>query len=300
MSIASIKTGITSNFGRQVLTAQKHSPVILLGIGITGFVGTVVLAASATLKMDEVLKDHEEKVQQGHDALALGTDNYTEKDRKKDLTTLYIQTGLKVTKLYAPAVLLGAVSICAMTGSYSILNRRNVGLTAAYTAVMEGFKEYRERVVQDLGVEKDAEYRHGLIDRQIAVDTDEGPVAKTMKGTDASKTGSIYAKIFDESNPNWKKEPGYNQLFLQAQQNYVNNLLKHRGHVFLNEVYEALGMDHTKAGAVVGWVKGNGDDCIDFGVFNNVFLGREFVNGNEKSIWLDFNVDGVVYDLLGD
>jgi hypothetical protein len=70
--------------------------------------------------------------------------------------------------------------------------------------------------------------------------------------------------------------------------------------VFLNEIHDMLGLERTKAGAVVGWVMGgDGDERIDFGVFKaNEYMGQEFVNGNERSILLDFNVDGVIYDKI--
>jgi hypothetical protein len=87
-------------------------------------------------------------------------------------------------------------------------------------------------------------------------------------------------------------------MFIRSQQNYANDLLNARGHVFLNEVYDMLGIERTSAGAVVGWVRGNGDNEIDFGVLNDLHSGQRFINGDERSVLLDFNVDGVVYDLI--
>jgi hypothetical protein len=63
-----------------------------------------------------------------------------------------------------------------------------------------------------------------------------------------------------------------------------------------------LGIDRSKAGSVVGWVitkEGTGDNFIDFGVFDGDNpRARDFVNGREGSILLDFNVDGVIYDKI--
>ena len=125
---------------------------------------------------------------------------------------------------------------------------------------------------------------------------DDGVETYTLK-----PDNSIYARFFDETSTNWQRTQGYNQFFIQAQQNYANDLLKSRGHVFLNEVYDMLGLERSKAGAVVGWVKGNGDNYIDFGVFQgDEWNAMRFVTGDERSILLDFNVDGVVYHLLKD
>jgi hypothetical protein len=98
-------------------------------------------------------------------------------------------------------------------------------------------------------------------------------------------------------NPNWQKNSEHNKLFLKCQQSYANDMLQARGHVFLNEVYSWLGLEHSKAGAVVGWViNSDGDNFVDFGIFDPG--NSRFVNGQERSILLDFNVDGVIYDKI--
>lgn len=295
MNLKKLSNALTSKVGRQVLTAQKNSPAILFGAGVAGVIVTAVLASRATLKLEEVLYDSQKdmaKVQ------ACNLPQYTDEDRQRDMTLLYVKGAVNVAKLYAPAIVAGALSVAALTGSHIILNRRNVALTAAYAAIDKGFREYRERVVGEFGADKDREFRYGLQDKEIVKDTKNGPVVKTIKGV-ASKDVSIYARFFDETSRSWQKEPHYNQFFIQCQQNYANDKLLSSGHLFLNEVYDMLGLERSKAGAVVGWVLGNGDDRVDFGVFrSNEYMGQEFVNGNERSILLDFNVDGVIYDKI--
>ena len=114
---------------------------------------------------------------------------------------------------------------------------------------------------------------------------------------------SPYAIIFDDGNTGWDKDPELTKFFLIQQQNYANDLLKSRGHLFLNEVYDMLGAKRTKAGAQVGWVydekNASGDNFVDFGIFDiNNPKARDFVNGYERVIILDFNVDGVILDLI--
>ena len=92
-------------------------------------------------------------------------------------------------------------------------------------------------------------------------------------------------------------------MFLRHTQDYFNDLLRSRGSVVLNEVYDYLGIPRTKAGAVVGWIydekNPKGDNYIDFGIYNiHDRAARDFVNGYERSIWLDFNVDGYILDLM--
>lgn len=295
MKLATIKNLITSRIGRQILTVQKHSPAILFGAGVVGIVTTVVLASRATLKLEEVLDDAH------HDLItvrALENVKYTEEDRKRDTVLIYARTVGKVIRLYGPTVVIGSLSITALTGSHVILTKRNLAVTAAYAALDQGFRQYRERVIDEFGIDKDREFRYAMEDRTFVEETEEGPVTMTLKQIGANGA-SVYARFFDESSVNWSKRPSYNQLFLTCQQNYANDLLKSRGHVFLNEVYDMLGLPRSKEGAVVGWVLGNGDNHVDFGVFEgDRYSGMRFVLGHESSVLLDFNVDGIIYDKI--
>jgi Family of unknown function (DUF6353) len=98
-----------------------------------------------------------------------------------------------------------------------------------------------------------------------------------------------YVRIFDSTSPQWSENVEFNLMFLQVQKNFWNDMLKARGHVFLNEVCESLGFPHTAEGAVIGWtMSGHGDNEIEFN--------PEEV---EEGVRLDFNVDGFILDKLG-
>lgn len=297
MKLSAIKTVITSKVGRQILITQKHSPKILFVAGAVGVVATAVLASRATLKMDEVLMDAQEDLEK---VRRLESVKYSEQDRQHDTTLIYVQSAFKIARIYAPTAIVGVLSIAALTGSHVILSRRNVAITAAYAALDKGFRQYRQRVVDELGGAKDKEFRYGLTDREIVEEDEDGVVVKTVRDKAAHGT-SVYATLFDENtSTNWSKRHSQNQLFLQCQQNYANDLLQARGHVLLNDVLDMLGIQRTKAGAVVGWLKdGDGDGYIDFGVFEgDRQSGMRFVLGHERSVFLDFNVDGIIYDKL--
>lgn len=304
MNLTSLKNAVTSRLGRQILTASKHSPKILFAAGIVGFGVTVVLASRATLKLDEILDKHSDGVDAAQTLKARDLKEYTEQDYRKDMVVIHTQLILNLAKVYGPAVVMGLASIAALTGSHVVLNRRYLGVTAAYAGLEKAYNQYRRRVAGELGDDKEREFHLGLSDKEIVEETEEGTVVKTVKGLTSKDVASPYHVFFDEYNPNWKKEWGYNPMFLKCQQNYMNDLLRSRGHVFLNDVYDALGFPRTSAGAVVGWIKPDscqdeGDGFIDFGVFRgNEFMGQMFVNGNERSILLDFNVDGVIYDKI--
>ena len=288
--------------GRQIarnsLHLQKASPQLLFGAGVVGMVGSTVLACRATLKMDEVMDDAKAKLDT---AKSLQHRDYSEKDRSRDVSLIYFQSGVKIARAYAPAIIVGGVSIYLLRTSNGILTKRNVALTAAYGALEKGFNEYRARVVDKYGEDEDRNFRYGT--RKVEVTDPKTSKTKTVTrvGTDDP---SIYARFFDVHSSSWNKEPEYNLIFLKCQQNYANDLLRSRGHVLLNDVYDMLGIPRSKAGAVVGWLlsaEGETDNFINFGVFDGKSdAARDFVNGQEGAILLDFNVDGVIYDKLGE
>lgn len=292
-----VPDAITMKVARNALLVQKNSPGILFGVGVVGVVGSTVLACRATLKMDEVLEESQKRIAKVHE---FQSEAYDESDRRHDLTLVRLQTGVKIAKLYAPAIIVGGLSIVALTSSHRILTRRNAALTAAYAALDRGFQEYRARVVEKYGEEVDRNLRYGSREIEI-VDPDTGK--KSIVTRVGPGEPSIYARFFDQvSSTLWSKQPEYNFAFLNAQQNWANDLLRKRGHVFLNEVYDMLGFERTSAGSVVGWLMrrdGSTDNYINFGVFDGATQSaRDFVNGFEGAILLDFNVDGVIYDKI--
>jgi len=293
-----VKNAVTSKIARQILIGQKHSPTILFAGGVVGIAGTVVLACRATLKMENVLDNAETKRAQIDQALKISDPKrYSEKDAKHDRGLVKIQLAGDMVKLYAPPVALGVASIAALTGSHVILTKRNVALTAAYKVLDEGFNEYRKRVREEFGEEKERELRHDIREETYRMDdTKEGKVREIKVGT---AKASIYARFFDELNDNWKSNHELNLMFLNMKQNYANDRLHAKGHLFLNEVYDELGIERSKAGQVVGWIIGHGDDHVDFGIYDaSNPQKRDFVNGFEPAILLDFNVAGPIYDLI--
>lgn len=298
-----IPKAVAIKFGRQLLHMQKASPQVMFAGGVVAGLASTVLACRATLKLSDTLANAEELKAKAEALYNNGTNaDYANKEYEKDLTVIRVRTILNVTKLYAPAAGLAMISVSLLTGSHVTLNRRNASLTAAYAATDQAFQKYRERVTEQLGEEVDRDLRYGTrVDAETVEDKDGKK--KVVKHTRVSETleHSQYARFFDKLCENWKNNPEYNLIFLRAQQNYANDLLQARGHVFLNEVYAALGIPHSGAGAAVGWVHGKGgDDYIDFGIFDDQKNERvrDFVNGREHSVLLDFNVDGVIWDKI--
>lgn len=307
MKTLAIKNAIS----KATIKLQKHSPEILVVTGVVGTVASTIMACKATTKVSTILEESKKEIDTIHEVAADENmiEQYSEDDAKKDLTIVYAKTGVEIAKLYAPSVVLGVASIGCILTSHKIMRGRNVALAAAYTAVDKGFKEYRDRVVDRFGNEVDRELKYGLKAKKITeVEIDEETGKEKKVKTNAlvveNPTGySDYARFFDEACPAWEKNSEYNLMFLRAQQQYANDLLQSRGHLFLNEVYDMLGIPRTKAGQVVGWVYSKtdpvGDNFVDFGIYDiHRETNRDFVNGYERSILLDFNVDGNIWDLI--
>ena len=304
-----IVTKVNRTFHKAGFQLKKHIPEILVVTGVIGVVTSAVLACKATRKLDSVLEESKEQIDKIKDYIEEEgySEEYTEKDASKDLTITYTQSALKIAKLYGPSVILGAASIGAIFGGHNILRKRNVALAAAYTAVDKGFKDYRNRVIERFGKELDRELKYNIKSDTVEVtELDEDGKEKTSKVTvntvDPNEL-SEFARFYDDGCTGWTKDPELNLVFLKKQQCWANDLLKSRGWLTLNEVYDMLGITRTAAGMVVGWIYDEkhpvGDNFVDFGIYDiNNEANRRFVNGLERTILLDFNVDGNIYDKI--
>lgn len=309
--------GLTRTFNKAGMLIKKYSPEILLALGVTGTVASGILACKETLKVNEVLEGPREDISKIHDAkerldageiLELADGNqYTIDDYKKDLVITYVKSGLKVAKLYAPSIILAVSSLTAILASNGILRKRNIALAAAYATVDKGFKEYRSRVVDRFGDEVDRELKYNIKAKEFETITTDAKgkekVEKEIVNIADPNEYSDYARFYDDGCAGWSKDPEANLYFLKCQQTYANNRLKAKGYLFLNEVYDMLGIPRSKAGQVVGWVYDEknpiGDNFVDFGIYDmNREAVRNFVNGYERTILLDFNVDGNILEMM--
>ena len=312
-----MKFEIKNMINKVKFNVVKHSPEILMGIGIAGIVTSTVLACRSTLKVQEILDYKEKNMNNIKEVLDEGREDYTEEDARKDKTIIMTTTAIRMMKLYIPSVIIGAGSIACLLQSHNVMRNRNAGLAAALAATTESFKQYRERVTAKYGDEVDKEMRYGIKKEKKEKD---GKKTKEdiVVGCD-EKELSGYARYFNESNINWTDDPQFNMMFLRQNQNWANDKLISQGYLYLNDVYDALGFPKTKAGQVVGWVydpKNNerGDNYVDFGIYDLNVRGyrdemandtiaeerQDFINGYRNSILLDFNVDGNIWETMGE
>ena len=322
MTKTDFMTKVTRSFHMTGLKLKKHSPEILVVAGVIGTVASTVMACKATTKVSPILEEAKDNIDRINECGEKGeyvaeiVDNvpvmapYSEEDHKKDLAISYAKIGLEIAKLYAPSVGLGVASLACILMSHKILSKRNAALATAFTAVTKDFNGYRSRLIERFGKELDRELKYNIKATEIeeTVTDEDGNVSVVKKTVDAidtvdSNIYSPYAIVFDDGNKGWNPDPELTKFFLVQTQNYANEKLKSQGYLFLNDVYKMLGAKPTKAGQVVGWIYDKtipiGDNYVDFGIFDIYNAkARDFVNGYEKVIVLDFNVDGNILEYI--
>lgn len=278
---------------------HQASPDILVVVGVVGVVAATVMACKATLKVDEVISAHEKKVKEINETAEdpQYASRYSQEDCETDLKTVKVKTAVKLVKLYAPAVIVGTLAIGCIVGSHYILQKRNAGLMAAYTAIDTSFREYRKRVAEKYGEEAEKDIRRG-VRRETIIETvkDENGQEQQVERTVETRTPGAYSRMFDCSCKGWERNAHLNWFTLRNIQSVCNRKLQLNGHLYLNDVYEMLDMPFSEAGQVVGWIAEPTDSAwenfVDFG------LGDEPEEDADPDMWITPNVQGVIVNKL--
>lgn len=317
-----IMTKAAQMLSKTAFKLKKASPTIMVIGAAVGGVTATVLACKATLKAQDILAEHQSKVTQIHEVEELAQngelqlkeeETYTAEDVKKDITTTYVQTGLKLAKAYLPAVVLGSASLGCMFGSHRIMTKRNATLTAAYIALDQAFNDYKHRVTNRFGDRVQQELEQNIKAVEVeTTKTDENGLEEVIKEYKdiAEQADEPYSLIFDETVDTWEKNADLNRNYLTLIESAANKKLRMQGHLFLNEVLKMIGTHGgnslcTPTGQIVGWVYNPNDTSlhnhVDFGITSyapdNEAL-NSFIRGEERSVKLNFNCDGVIIDKI--
>lgn len=275
---------------------SKNSPAIFTGAGVALMVGGCVLSGWATLKAKKVMDEP---------VIVPAED---QESAKKEA----LRKGAKVIGYYAPAVASAGVGIACVVHGHNIQEARVTAAVSAYSMLAASFAEYRERVVEKHGEEADRKFLKGTekAKADIYEEPDEDGKAKKHKEevlVKAKSDASPYAAIFDDYCPDWTRSRSDNLYFIRCQERAANLKLQSRGYLFLSEVLEMLGLPYNPAGQFVGWIdeayEGSKSGIVDFGL-SEVYLQEELEQAKlearnpEPSIWLDFKVDGEIWDKI--
>ncbi len=301
----SVKEQIIKTAKRTSLVIDKNSPKILTGIGIASGLAATGFAVYSTLKVDEILEIHQNKmihIQKEVKHLEADDNIVDEKSIQRNKTLVYVETGAMLARLYLPTILLSSVSVVSILCAHNILDKRYTAAAAAFATVSEQFNEYRERVKKEFGEEKERDIYHGIKTEQVK---DEKGKKKEERSYDKTVNNGI-SRYFDEFSPYWDHTNyDLNASQIRAVLHQANDRLYADGHLFLNDVYRMLGISDTKEGAVLGWIldADHENTFVDFGVYGPnsdtiIDPATNEVWDGHNGILLDFNVTGIIYDKI--
>ena len=256
-----------------------HIPAILTIAGCAGTVVGAVVASKETLTVEPVIDECKDII----DAA----------DEKKDIVKAYAKAGKLVVRHYAPTIVIFTVSIGSILAGHHIIRKRHLALISAYSSLDASYKGYRKRVVNKYGKDADTALYHDIQKEKIKnPSTGKLEEAWVMYPHDHDDT----SRFFQAGCINWTKDPEANLLYLKGQEELANAIFDEQGYLLLNDVYAMIGVEPTDQGACVGWVKGFGDDFVDFGIIR--VENADAVNGWEPVFLLDFNHDGYILDKI--
>ena len=299
---------LTSNSSKTAAKAlfhlKKAAPTIAV---VSGAAGTVVAGVWAVKKSVDDAPDVLEEV-------AVHLEKARKSESKGAMVKAYGYSFGRIIKLYSGPIVVEILSVTGILVGYKVINGRFAAMSATAAALEElnarmerDHEGYREALKAKFGedFDKDITWKgEGTrIEHPSPIDPETGEYGeyKIDDSTPLTEGISPYAVIFDEMSTEWSKDPEYNKMTLLRIQQTCNDMLHARGHLFLNDVYKELGIPETRIGQMVGWLdNGDGDGYVDFGMYDVKAVNnrKEFINGYEPSILLDFNVDGVIWDKI--
>lgn len=296
---------ITTAFYTGVARISKHAPTILSITASAGVIATGYLAWKAGTRFEDVEgRDWDRRKECLKNADIIPDEDVPKIERKNRI--LFI---LDTVRTVAPAAIVGAATITMIYFSNSISKKRLAAVGAAYATLQTAFDGYKRTMVEALGKEsvekilKPKLPNVGKSAEEILSSDNKSDAANVSDAVvNSLKALSPYARIIaEESSTCWDPNEDYTSQNLAAVQLWANRRLERKGHLFLNEVFDQLGLSRTREGAVVGWLKnGEGDGYVSFGDFDaSIYrVPSEDYSRVDSNFIVDFNVDGVIWDRI--
>lgn len=274
--------------GKIKLGAKRNAPELLLGAGLVTGTACVIMTGRQAIKARGILEESDTAKIELTEDYSCGI--LTDQEFKQAIVKHYSKLALSLAKEYAVPAALYAATVTCVFSSYKIQKNRQLALsaalascTAAYTTLVGKLKNGAE---------------HGLTAKDIlegyemkeVIDPETGEVTyEKVKGKPVET--ELYRVRFDKYSSAWEKDKFQNECTLKSEENWANDVLRLQGYLFLNDVYDRLGLPRTRTGQIVGWMKnGNGDGFVDFGITDCETYDN--VKFDYNAFDLNFNVDG--------
>lgn len=219
-----------TNTARQIgKTLTKHSPTILTGLGVAGFISTVFMAVKATPKAMEIL-EHERNFR--HDEYGIKYDD-----------PINIQDTVQLTwKVYTPSAMMGLLSIGCVIGATSINNRRTAALSSLFAVAESTLKEYQAKVVETIGENKEKKIRADIAADELKKNPLESKAIIVSGLGDTLCYDAYTGRYFKGDVEDIKRTI-----------NEFNHRLLKEMQIPINDLYFELGLDSVESGRDIGW-----------------------------------------------
>lgn len=289
---------LTRAIGAARLVLKANAPTLMVVGGVASMGAGTVIACKQTLKVEEVLAKHTPDLMKVEQGTKLNLRSYTADDARADRIKVYTRAALDLGKVYAIPVVLWTGGATMVFGGHRLMLKRNATLAIAYTGLKKTFDAYRARVVDAFGSEADQAMYSGWEKREV-VDPETGE-KQTINSRDWDSAGNDpYNRVFDQNSTTaWEPDLSINRMFLKQQQQFAQQLLNRRGHLWLSEVYSALGFPESDISRVTGWKVRNLPDgsrdipFVDFGLDKP--HPDDWKYTKEGAVYLDFNCQGLI------
>ena len=285
--------------GKPGMKAAKYLPELAMGIGAGLVVVAGVKCCKDTLDLEDVIDEARYEIEEAKANDANG----------RMMTIVYLKAGGRFIRLYGADIGTGLFGLAMMFYGFGVESGRLMDTIAAYKVLEGANKHLKGGVIDKYGKDAYEEIMYGMKREDVELEEiDEDGEVKTrkLKKTKVYPEDEGYSDLavfFGPGNPLHTKNAAFNLMRLREIENYMTNRLRIEKHLFLNDVLEAIGEKHTPEGAIKGWIYGDGgDDFVSFGIdwedAEKKPAVRRFLNGIEHTVWLDFNVDGIIWDKI--
>lgn len=304
------------------LKLKKAGPTIAVTAGMVGVVGATVKACVDTPKAIEKIeyhKDNLEKIQHYADEVKDGNiddpEYDPEKDCKNDLFIEKVHMVRDCVKVYLPTIAIESLSLFLIAKGFKTMKVRAAGLSAALTATNVAYNaietKFREQVGDDkadafeLGghIEKEKEKIEGEDGKTKTVTKNQLVIDIPSEVDDDIKMyaegASPYSMLWGPRSDVWDDVDLYRQNYIVQCVTTLNNQLRDKGVIFLNDVATMFGLKKRQAWQFVGWKWTGPDDDYKIDLKPITVKTRNQETGEiDELVVLTPNVDGVVLDQL--
>lgn len=208
---------VLKNISRQV---GNNAPAILTGLGAAGVVTTTVLAVRVTPEASRRL----------------------EAEGDPDIWRKPLVVARLTWPLYVPATVSGLLTIGAVVGAHRVNIRRQAALIGAYSLIESNFREYKDKIIQEIGSSKEQRYRDELIQQKVSENPPSSQEISMILSGNVLCFDTFTGRYFQSDMETLRKAA-----------NDINQQCFHEMSASMNEFYSKIGLAPVQTGEAVGW-----------------------------------------------